>query len=302
MCRKFMALSGTLSMIVQALSGGGAARWPESTPNSNLLIAHYMDIATVIGLIGGSVLVVAAVLVGGDLAIFINLPSLLLVLGGTLASCFIKFSMKEVVNSIRVAMKAFTVKIQPLEDIMDRMVALARVTKEQGLMALENEKVSDEFTAKGLQFLADGFEADRIEELLKKDIHLTIQRHLVGQKVFKGMGASAPAFGMIGTLISLVQMLSNMSNPQDIGPAMAVAILTTLYGALLANLVFLPLADKLALRSQQELETRNLVVDAVLGIGQGLSGMIFQETLKIHLSHKERSRIVAKPRAERTSA
>jgi len=247
-------------------------------------------------------LVITAVLVGGDLAIFINIPGLLIVLGGTLASCFVKFSMKDVINSIRVAMKAFTVKIQPLEDIMDRMVALARLTKEQGLMALENEKVSDEFTAKGLQFLADGFEADRIEELLKKDIHLTIQRHAVGQKVFKGMGSAAPAFGMIGTLIGLVQMLAAMSSPQDIGPAMAVALLTTLYGALLANLVFLPLADKLALRSQQELETRNLVVDAVLGIGQGLSGMVFQETLKIHLSPKERSRIVAKPRADRATA
>jgi chemotaxis protein MotA len=261
-----------------------------------------MDIATIIGLVGGSVLVVVSVFIGGDLAIFINVPSLLLVLGGTLATCFIKFSVKDVVNSIRVAMKAFTVKIQPLEEVMDRMVALARVTKEQGLMALENEKVSDEFTAKGLQFLADGFEAERIEALLKKDILLTVQRHLVGQKVFKGMGAAAPAFGMIGTLIGLVQMLSNMSNPQDIGPAMAVAILTTLYGALLANLVFLPLADKLALRSQQELETRNLVVDAVLGIGQGLSGMIFQETLKIHLSPKDRLRVVAKPRADRTGA
>ncbi len=261
-----------------------------------------MDIATIIGLVGGSVLVVTAVLVGGDLNIFINIPGFLIVVGGTVASCFIKFSMKDVINSIRVAMKAFTVKIDPPEQIMDRMVALARVTKEKGLMALENEKVSDEFTAKGLQFLADGFEAQRIEELLKKDINLTVRRHSVGQKVFKGMGAAAPAFGMIGTLIGLVQMLAKMTSPQDIGPAMAVALLTTLYGALLANLVFLPLADKLALRSHQELETKNLIVDAILGIGQGLSGMVFQETLKIHLSPKERSRVFAKPQPERTGA
>jgi len=108
------------------------------------------------------------------------------------------------------------------------------------------------------------------------------------------MGASAPAFGMIGTLIGLVQMLANMANPQDIGPAMAVALLTTLYGALLANLIFLPLADKLALRSQQELIAKNLILDAALGIARGLSGMVFQETLKIHLSPKDRLKIVPK--------
>lgn len=177
---------------------------------------------------------------------------------------------------------------------MENMVAIAKVAKERGLMALENEKPDDEFAAKAFQFLADGFDEEQIKELLNKDINLTIQRHSTGQKVFKGMGGSAPAFGMIGTLIGLVQMLANMSNPQDIGPSMAVALLTTLYGALLANLVFLPLADKLALRSQQEQDTKNLILDAALGIARGLSGMVFQETLKIHLSPKDRMKVVPK--------
>jgi chemotaxis protein MotA len=177
------------------------------------------------------------------------------------------------------------------------MISIAKVAKERGLMALENEKPGDEFAAKAFQFLADGFDEEQIKELLRKDINLTIQRHLTGQKVFKGMGASAPAFGMIGTLIGLVQMLANMANPQEIGPAMAVALLTTLYGALIANLVCLPLADKLALRSQQELETKNLILDAALGIARGLSGMVFTETLKIHLSPKTRLKVV--PKAKR---
>ena len=123
---------------------------------------------------------------------------------------------------------------------------------------------------------------------------LTIQRHEVGQGMFKNMAVMAPAMGMIGTLVGLVQMLANMANPQDIGPAMAVALLTTLYGALLANLIFLPLADKLALRSQEEQISKNLILDAVLGIARGLSGMVFQETLKIHLSPKDRLKIVPK--------
>ncbi len=253
-----------------------------------------MDIATIIGLVGGTVLVCLAIFTGGDVAVFLNIPGLLIVVGGTVATCFIKFTMSDVINSVRVAMKAFTIKIDPPEEIMEKMVALAKIAKERGLMALENEKPGDEFSAKAFQFLADGFDETQIKELLKKDLNLTIQRHTTGQKVFKGMGASAPAFGMIGTLIGLVQMLANMANPQDIGPAMAVALLTTLYGALLANLAFLPLADKLALRSQQEQITKNLILDAALGIARGLSGMVFQETLKIHLSPKERMRVLPK--------
>jgi chemotaxis protein MotA len=253
-----------------------------------------MDIATIIGLVGGTILVCLAIITGGSVLVFINIPGLLIVVGGTVATCFIKFTMVDVINSVRVAMKAFLVKINPPDEIMERMIAIAKVAKERGLMALENEKPDDEFAAKAFQFLADGFDEAQIKELLKKDINLTVQRHATGQKVFKGMGASAPAFGMIGTLIGLVQMLANMANPQDIGPAMAVALLTTLYGALLANLIFLPLADKLALRSQEEQISKNLILDAVLGIARGLSGMVFQETLKIHLSPKDRLKIVPK--------
>ena len=256
-----------------------------------------MDIATIIGLIGGAVLVLLAIITGGDMLIFVNVPGLLIVVGGTIATCFIKFSLADVINSFSVAMKAFMVKIEPPDEIMGKMVAIAKVAKERGLMALENEKPDDEFAAKAFQFLADGFDEEQIKELLKKDINLTIQRHLTGQKVFKGMGGSAPAFGMIGTLIGLVQMLANMANPQDIGPAMAIALLTTLYGALIANLVCLPLADKLALRSQQELETKNLILDAALGIARGLSGMVFTETLKIHLSPKDRLKLVPKSKS-----
>ena len=255
-----------------------------------------MDIATIIGLAGGTLLVFLAIAAGGNMMIFINVPGLLIVVGGTVASCFIKFSMSDIINSVRVAMKAFTVKIDPPDEIMEKMVSVAKVAKERGLMALENEQPDDEFVAKAFQFLADGFDEEQIKKLLNKDIDLTIKRHSIGQKVFKGMGASAPAFGMIGTLIGLVQMLANMSNPQEIGPAMAVALLTTLYGALIANLICLPLAAKLALRSQQELETKNLILDAALGIARGLSGMVFTETLKIHLSPKDRLKVVPKSR------
>lgn len=250
-----------------------------------------MDLATIIGLIGGSVLVLASILIGGSAMVFINIPGLLIVFGGTLASCFIKFSIKDVINSIKVVMKAFTVKLEPPDKIINDMISLNKIARKDGLMALENEMPKDEFSAKALRFMVDGFDEERIEEMLKKDIQLTVQRHAVGQNVFKGMGSSAPAFGMIGTLIGLVQMLANMSNPQSIGPAMAVALLTTLYGALIANLVCLPIADKLALRSQREQENRMLTLEGVLGIYRGLTGMVLEETLKIHLSPKDRQKI-----------
>lgn len=250
-----------------------------------------MDLATIIGLVGGTTLIVVAVLSGGSALAFINLAGLLIVVGGTFASCFIKFSMRDVINSIKVVMKAFKVKLQPPEDIIQEMVGFARVAKKDGLIALEKVEPADEFACKALRYLADGYEEELIRDMLNRDIRQTIQRHTVGQGVFKGMGESAPAFGMIGTLIGLVQMLSNMSDPKQIGPAMAVALLTTLYGALLANLVFLPLADKLALRSQQEQVNRDIIVEAAIGINRASSPTILEEALKVYLAPKDREKM-----------
>lgn len=249
-----------------------------------------MDIATIIGLVGGSALVLSAVIIGGSAMIFINVPGVLIVVGGTLATCFIKFSMEDVINTIKVAMKAFLVKMEPPGETVTRLVALAKIAKKEGLIALENEKTEDAFTAKAIQYLSDGIDEGLIKDMLNKDIRLTVQRHSVGQSVFKGMGASAPAFGMIGTLIGLVQMLASMSDPSSIGPAMAVALLTTLYGALIANLVCLPIAEKLAFRSQQEQDNKSIIREAAIGVAQGISPMVLEQSLKIYLSPKDRDK------------
>jgi len=141
--------------------------------------------------------------------------------------------------------------------------------------------------------------------MLNKDIRLTLQRHEIGQNVFKSMGDSAPAWGMIGTLIGLVQMLANMDDPSSIGPAMAVALLTTLYGAVIANFVCLPIADKLSLRSEQEKLNKSIIVEGAIGINRGISPMVLEESLKIFLSPKERDKeqdqdkdVEAKPAVE----
>ena len=257
-----------------------------------------MDIATVIGLIGGVILVLAAIVTGGSPGTFVNIPSMLVVVGGSLATSFIRFSMKDVINTIAVAMKAFLVKIQAAEDMIEQMVSYAKTAKKEGLIALEKEKPDDKFTAKALRYLADGFDEGLIREILNKDIQITVQRHTIGQNVFKSLGGAAPAFGMIGTLIGLVQMLANMSDPSSIGPSMAVALLTTLYGAMVANIVCLPIADKLALRCEQEQSSRNMILEAAIGISQGTSPMVLEETLKIYLSPKQRDSADAEDQKE----
>lgn len=248
-----------------------------------------MDLATIIGLVGGTALVLAAVLQGGSAIVFINISGVLIVVGGTVATAFIKFSMADVINSIKVVMKAFMFKIDPPDEIIKQMVSLAAIARKNGLVALENEKVNNEFVAKAVRYLADGYDEGLIEDILKKDIRVTVKRHTLGQNLFKGMGASAPAFGMIGTLIGLVQMLANMSAPKSIGPAMAVALLTTLYGALIANLVCLPLADKLALRSQEEQVSRDIIVEATVGICRALNPRVLEDSLQTYLSPKART-------------
>ena len=230
---------------------------------------------------------------------FLNVPGMLIVIGGTFAAAFIKFSMNDVINSFKVGIKAFTVQIDPPEDNIKKMVNFAKVARKEGLIALEKAKESmkkaqkkkgaqDEFIGKALDYLATGYDQELIESMLNKEIRMTAKRHTIGQNVFKGMGDSAPAFGMIGTLIGLVQMLANMSDPASIGPAMAVALLTTLYGSLVANLVCLPLADKLALRSQEEQESRNIILDAVIGISSGMAPIALEESLKVYLKPKDR--------------
>jgi chemotaxis protein MotA len=247
-----------------------------------------MDLATIIGLIGGTLLILMSVFFGPQPVIFFNLPGLSLLSGGIVAVTFIKFKMSDVTGAIDVGMKSFLVKIPPSEDIIQEMVGFTRIAKKEGLMALENQVASNPFAAKALRYLVDGYDASRIEDLLGKDIRLTVQRHTVGQNVLKGMGESAPAFGMIGTLIGLVQMLSAIDDPSRIGPAMAMALLTTLYGALMAFLIFLPLADKLGLRAEQERVNNSIIMEAAGGILRGVSPLVLEESLKLYLAPKQR--------------
>ena len=247
-----------------------------------------MDIATIIGLVFGTTILVAAIMLGGSAILFVNIPSVFIVVGGTLATAFIRYSMSDVINSVKVALNAFFFKLSVPHEIIQEIVSLANIARKNGLIVLEQQPINDPFLKKAIMYCVDGHEAEFIEEVLRKEVNLTVERHEVGQGVFKGMGDSAPAFGMIGTLVGLVQMLANMSDAASIGPAMAVALLTTLYGAVMANRFFIPLADKLSLRSQDEERNRKLIIEGVLGILKGLNPRVMEEFLETFLPPKDR--------------
>jgi len=247
-----------------------------------------MDIATPIGLVLGTILIIASILLGGSLGSFIDIPSVLVVFGGTLSTAFIRFGMEDVINSSKVGMVTLFAKLSNPVEIIQEIVNLANVARKNGLIVLEQQPIEDPFLKKAIMYCVDGHEADFIEEVLKKEVGLTVERHDLGRKVFAGMGDAAPAFGMIGTLIGLVLMLGNMSDPASIGPSMAVALLTTMYGAVLSNLVFLPIADKLALRSEQEERNQKLIIEGVLGILKGINPRVMEEFLETFLAPKDR--------------
>lgn len=247
-----------------------------------------MDIGTVAGLVVGIVLILSAILLGGSLSAFVDVPSVLIVIGGALAATFIRFTLPDVINSISVAMKAFFAKAQPPEDIIEELVNLSNIARKEGLLKLEKQPVEDAFLKKAIMYCVDGHESDFIQEVLDKEIELTLERHNLGQGLFAAIGDAAPAFGMIGTLVGLVNMLGNMKDPASIGPSMAVALLTTLYGAIMANLVALPIGDKLKRRSQEEELNKRLVVEGVLGLQKGLNPRVLEELLKTFLPPKKR--------------
>lgn len=248
-----------------------------------------MDLATLIGLIGAFGIVMTSILLGGSAGTFVNTPSLLVVLGGTVLVTMMKFSLGKFLGAAGIAVKAFLYKPSNPEDLIAESVELAKAARQGGLLALEDKEISDDFMKTGLGLLIDGHPADTVKAMLQKDLNQTLQRHNDGQDIFKAIGDVGPAMGMIGTLIGLVQMLSNMDDPKQIGPAMAVALLTTLYGAILANMFALPIADKLAVRSAEEHTSKNLIIDALLAIQSGQNPRIISSMLEAYLPRSQRS-------------
>ncbi len=247
-----------------------------------------MDLATLIGLIGAFGIVMTSIMLGGSAGTFVNTPSLLVVLGGTVLVTMMKFSLGKFAGAAGIAVKAFLYKPLKPEELIEHSVELAKTARQGGLLALEEAEVPDDFMKSGLGLLIDGHPADTVRAMLVKDLNQTLARHSDGQDIFKAIGDVGPAMGMIGTLIGLVQMLSNMDDPKQIGPAMAVALLTTLYGAILANMFALPIADKLAVRSAEENTNKSLIIDALLSIQAGQNPRVIEGMLEAYLPRSKR--------------
>ncbi len=248
-----------------------------------------MDLATLLGLIGGLAFVVMAMVLGGSIGMFVDITSILIVVGGSTFVVLMKFTIGQFFGATKIAGKAFMFKADEPEDLIAKIVEMADAARKGGFLALEEMEINNSFMQKGIDLLVDGHDADVVRAALKKDIALTDERHTQGTGVFRAFGEVAPAMGMIGTLVGLVAMLSNMDDPKSIGPAMAVALLTTLYGAILSNMVFFPIADKLALRRDQETLNRRLIMDGVLAIQDGQNPRVIDSYLKNYLNEGKRA-------------
>lgn len=254
-----------------------------------------MDIATLIGLVAAFGLMLMAILQGGSLSIFIDVASILIVFGGTAGVALVNFPLSDVLSAVNVAKKAFLFK-ETNTNLLEQLMEFANKARKEGILSLQGsiDTIEDEFLVKALQMAVDGQEPDDLKGMLNTEIEYIQQRHALGVSIFESLGGISPAMGMVGTLIGLVQMLQNMSDPSSIGPAMAVALLTTFYGAVLANIIFLPIAGKLKTRSKTELLQKTIIVEGMGSILSGENPRVMEQKLHAFIAPKLRESVFNK--------
>jgi len=243
------------------------------------------DVMTAAGLVLGVFFIAQSILNGGNMLLFVNMPSIYITVGGSFAAVLVRFSSGQLKNVFRVTRNAFFAQAWDIWSLADRLVILATIARKNGLLALETEIGDDDdpFFQKSIRLVIDGVDSEQIRNILETEIDCTVERHKLGQKFFLTWGSYAPAFGMVGTLVGLIQMLAKLDDPSSIGPAMAVALLTTLYGSLMAYMILNPLAGKLSLRSDEEVAFKEMIVAGVLAIQSGTNPVLFEEKMKAFL-------------------
>lgn len=244
-----------------------------------------MDLATVLGLFGAASLILLSIVLGGNIGGYIDIPSIAIVIGGASLTVLTSLPFVQVLGCGKVIMKTIKVEKIDLRALVANLVEFAVVARRDGILALENhiDENTNSFVATGIRMAVDGTDPELIEKLMIAEIESLTERHRKGRQVLDLLGKYAPAFGMIGTLIGLVAMLSNLSDPSTIGPSMAVALLTTLYGAVMANVIFLPLSDKLNYYSKEERHACMLVLQGVMAIQSGDNPRIVEQKLNVFL-------------------
>ncbi len=252
-----------------------------------------LDVLTPIGLSIGVIMLLFGIVYNGGISgllSFVDPASLLIVIGGLLSGLLVSFSLKDIKQMIKVMRQSFSSDERKLQDLIDTFVHLSGKARREGLLSLEMEidQVEDRFLRKGMLLAIDGTDPDVIQDILLAEISAMEERHRKGRAILEKAGDYAPAWGMIGTLIGLVLMLKNLNDPSTLGPNMAIALLTTLYGSLLANLVFIPIAAKLELKTEKEAFLKQIIVEGVIGVQSGQNPNILQEKLSAFLSQEER--------------
>ena len=249
-----------------------------------------LDLSTVVGIGAAFGLMLMAILQGGPLSIFINVPSLMIVFGGTFGNTLVHYPFGDVFDALNVAKKTFLHKEAPINDLIGQLMEFANKARKEGILALQGamEAVDDEFLRKAMQMAVDGQEPETLRKMLNTEIEYIQIRHGKGAEIFSSIAAYAPAMGMVGTLIGLVQMLQTMSDPSSIGPAMAVALLTTFYGAVIANVFCSPMAGKLKNRSASEVLTKTLIIEGMQSILSGENPRIMEQKLHAFIAPKLR--------------
>jgi len=250
-----------------------------------------MDIAAVVGIALSGALIIGAILIGGgNLSAFIDPPSIMVVCGGAVAAALISFPLKNFLGVFSVVMKVFLWKLDPVPEIIKQLVSLAETARRDGLLALESrvDEIENPFIELGIQMAVDGTRPEVMEDIMRTELDALATRHRDGKALFDQMGRFAPAFGMIGTLMGLVIMLGDMSDPSKIGAGMAVALLTTLYGAILSNVFFLPFAEKLGFTNKQELLSMEIIVRGIMAIQAGENPRVIEQKLNTFVPPKLR--------------
>src|SRR5690242_18837775 len=248
-----------------------------------------MDIMTGAGLTFGMIVIAVMVFMGGDLHMFVSEHAIIIIFGGATAATMIRFTLGAILHGLPLGAKfAFTMSRLSARDLVDELARIAEIARKQGPVGLEKVETNEPFLAKGIRFVADGYDLEFIRDNLERDRDNFLMHLDEGSKIYRAIGDCAPAFGMIGTLIGMVQMFANMTDPSKLGPFMATALLATLYGALLANLLCLPIADKLHGKLLDEETNRTLIIDGILMIRDSKSPALVREMLLAYLPEKHR--------------
>jgi chemotaxis protein MotA len=255
-----------------------------------------MDIATIVGCVLSVVLILGSIVVGGgSLMAFIDVPSIFVVIGGCIGAAMMSFPLPNFLGVFGVTLKAVFWKVDSADDVIKQIVSLSEVARKEGLLALESKtsEINNEFIKLGIQMAIDGTRPEVMEDILRTEIDAVATRHRDGKALLDCMGRFAPAFGMIGTLMGLVIMLGDMSDPSKIGAGMAVALLTTLYGAVISNCLFLPFAEKLGYTSKKERLTMDIIIRGVMAIQSGENPRVIEQKLRTFIPPKLRAKDAA---------